>query len=229
VAGPPSPAELTMYDATSKASTRTGSAPLGADLVALSLVILLLNVPLLAGHVPLALVLTPAALQGEWWRWLTHPFAHVSLYHAALDAGAFLALYAALPRARRGWCAGLAVAGSTGAAVLLGGAPAGGFCGLSGAGHGLMAAVAASFLRGSDRAGRRMGALALALVAGKGLVEALTGAVLFSSWHLGDVGSPVAVCHLGGVLGGLIAMPTWLRRRKLSSGDGPPRLVEKPA
>lgn len=218
-----------MYDATPKASARTGSAPFGADLVALSLAILLLNVPLLAGRVPLEFVLTPAALQGEWWRWLTHPFAHVSLYHAALDAGAFLALYAALPRAGRGWCAGLAMAGSTAAAVLPGGALAGGFCGLSGAGHGLMAAVAASFLRGSDRAGRWMGGLALALVVGKGLVEAWTGSVLFSSWHLGDVGAPVAVCHLGGVLGGVVAMPPRCRRRKLSSGDGPPRLVERPA
>jgi hypothetical protein len=140
-----------------------------------------------------------------------------------------LLLYAALPRARRAWCAGLAMAGSTAAAVLLGGALTGGFCGLSGAGHGLMAALAVSLHRTGDRTERWMGGVTLLLVAGKGLVEALTGTVLFASWHLGDVGAPVAVCHLGGVLGGLVAMPPSFRRRKLSSGDGPTRLVEVPA
>ena len=218
-----------MYDASSKASTRTGSAPLGADLVALSVVILLFNAPLLFGHVPTLLVLTQAATSGEWWRWVTHPFVHVSLYHAALDAGSFLMLYAALPSRSRGWCTGAAVAGSTAAAVLFGGALPGGFCGLSGAGHGLMAALAIDLFRAPDRAVRWMGRAALLAVAGKGVLEAVTGAVLFSSWHLGDVGSPVAVCHLGGIAGGVVVALWSARRRELSSGDAGTRLVEVPA
>ncbi|HMP76949.1 MAG TPA: rhomboid family intramembrane serine protease [Kiritimatiellia bacterium] len=194
-----------MYDASQTASTRTGSAPLGADLVALSVTIMLLNLPLLAGQVPSAFLLTSAAMSGEWWRWLTHPFVHVSLYHAALDVCAFLSLYAALPRGSRALSAGAALIGSTVAALLAGGIPVGGFCGLSGAGHGLMAALALVLLKSPNRANRRLGGATFVLVAGKVLIEALSGSVFFVSWHWGDVGSPVAVCHAGGVLGGAVA------------------------
>jgi hypothetical protein len=39
------------------------------------------------------------------------------------------------------------------------------------------------------------------------ICEAVTGDVLFASWHLGSLGTPVAECHAGGVLGALLA---WL-------------------
>lgn len=204
-----------MYGASQRASTRTGSAPFGVDLVALSVAILLLNLPLFAGQVPSAFLLTSAAMSGEWWRWLTHPFVHVSLYHAALDVCAFLSLYAALPRGSRALCAGAALIGSTVAALVSGGIPVAGFCGLSGAGHGMMAALALEYLRAPDRANRWLGGAAFVLVAGKALIEALSGSVFFASWHWGDVGSPVAACHAGGVLGGAVAAYFFRRRSRI--------------
>ena len=182
------------------------SAPRGADLLALLVIILALNAPLLAGQVPLAFILQPAASGGgAWWSWLTHPFVHVSWYHAVLDAGAFLLLYAALPRSTRVATALASAAGSTGAALLAPGGLAQGFCGLSGAGHGLMVATALLLLREPDAATRKLGWAALVLVLGKCVLEAVTGTVVLADWHLGDVGTPVAVCHLGGALGALAA------------------------
>lgn len=186
-------------------SRTTGrSAPGGADLLSLLAIILALNAPLLAGQVPLAFILQPGG--GAWWSWLTHPFVHVSWYHAALDAGAFLLLYAALPRRTRAGTALASAAGSTGAALLAPGALAQGFCGLSGAGHGLMVATALLLLRAPDASTRKLGGAALVLVLGKCVLEAVSGTVLFAGWHLGDVGAPVAVCHLGGALGALAAV-----------------------
>ncbi len=182
------------------------SASGGADLLALLAIILAINASLLVGRVPVAFILPPAASgSGAWWSWITHPFAHVSLYHAALDAGAFLLLYAALPHRTRAWTALASAAGSTGAALLAPGALAQGFCGLSGAGHGLMVATALLLMRAADESSRKVGIVALVLVLGKCGLEAALGTVVFAGWHLGDVGAPVAVCHLGGALGALAA------------------------
>ena len=41
--------------------------------------------------------------------------------------------------------------------------------------------------------------------------EAATGDVLFASWHLGSLGTPIAACHAGGILGALV---TWLVLRE---------------
>jgi rhomboid family GlyGly-CTERM serine protease len=156
---------------------------------------------------------------GEWWRVATHPLAHVSLYHLVLDAGAFLLLYQGFhgfsARRRLLLCAGAAA----GSLVLAGLAPTftrAGLCGLSGTAHGLMAASALVSVRASTLSERRVGWLLLTLVAGKALFEAVTGHVLFVSWHLGDVGSPNPFCHLGGVLGGLAALLP-LRRRPMAA------------
>ena len=161
------------------------------------------NLPLLAGHVPERFILYPVAVAaGEWWRLVTHPLAHVSLYHLLLDAGAFLLLWHQLPAGRRiGWTIA-AAAGSAGLAALLPGALAHGLCGLSGVAHGLMAAQALEMLR--DPAQRRAGAWCLLLVAGKSLIELATGNAFFADVHLGDVGAPVVGAHLGGVLGAVI-------------------------
>jgi hypothetical protein len=61
------------------------------------------------------------------------------------------------------------------------------------------------------RAARQLGRRAdLALVAGvlavvlaKSAWESWTGTVVLASWHFGELGTPIAACHLGGVLGGL--------------------------
>ncbi len=182
------------------------------------------NVPLLFGRPLLAGVFRPDdVLAGEWWRLVLHPFVHVSLYHLLLDAGAALLLYDGL----RGHRAGhrLLLAASSGAGALLAawiGSPevhTAGLCGLSGLAHGLMAVTAVETLGAADRGERRVGAITLALVVAKTLFEALTGNVLFASWHLGDVGVPLAACHAGGVMGGLTA--AWIGLRL------PPRAAQR--
>jgi hypothetical protein len=48
---------------------------------------------------------------------------------------------------------------------------------------------------------------AFIIVVGKSIIEAVTGHVVFEGFHFGALGCPVAVCHAGGILGGLGA---WL-------------------
>ncbi|MDD2461398.1 MAG: rhomboid family intramembrane serine protease [Kiritimatiellia bacterium] len=82
----------------------------------------------------------------RWWRLLTASFVHVSAYHLALDAGAFLLLYHTLhepSRPGRLLAVAACAAGSL-AASLLTLAPDGSLCGLSGVGHGLLAVSALS-------------------------------------------------------------------------------------
>ena len=193
-----------MSFAVPKTATSRGSAPKGADLWLLAATIFLANLPLASGRIAGALIFRlDAVLAGEWWRWFTHPFVHVSFYHALLDASAFLSLYAILPRRSRPWLAMAAAMGSLAAACAVPGVMREGFCGLSGIAHGLMAAVAVEFIRSTDRINRRAGVVALALVVGKSVIEAATGSVLFTDWHFGQLGTPVAACHLGGVIGAL--------------------------
>jgi rhomboid family GlyGly-CTERM serine protease len=144
----------------------------------------------------------PAAVAaGEWWRILLHPFAHVSGYHLWLDGAAFFTLYHALRERRHAVRLGLVIAAGAGSLALsLSRAPQVehlGLCGLSGIGHGLMTVVALEMIRDRDT----LGWPCLAGVLAKTLWEALTGHVVLQAWHLGSVGSPVVVSHLGGVLG----------------------------
>src|SRR5882762_1309596 len=106
-------------------------------------IIALLNMPLLWGSFSHSMVFLPSAVRdGEWWRLFTHPFVHVTWYHLLLDGVAFLALYSSLLETsawRRLTVVVTACAGSTLISYAI--APevsTGGFCGLSGAAHGLM-------------------------------------------------------------------------------------------
>jgi len=60
-------------------------------------------------------------------------------------------------------------------------------------------------LANGDRTVSRAGLASLLAVVAKSTYEAATGHVAFAALHLGDVASPVAICHAGGVLGGLLA------------------------
>lgn len=176
------------------------------ELVLFVILIALVNAPLLFGGVFAPLLFVPEDVAaGEWWRVLTGPFVHVGLYHLLLDAGAFLMLYHGLREPSRVWrflvVAACAV-GSLGLASVSMALDAT-LCGLSGIGHGLMAFSAMEMTADADRTTVRIGAICLLGLVAKSLFEACAGYVLFASWHLGDVGAPVAVCHLGGVLGGL--------------------------
>ena len=166
------------------------------------------NFMLLFGHACGALAFMPGRfLAGEWWRALTFPFVHVSGYHLLLDAGAFLYLYHGLQEtsAKRRLLLVAACAAGTLGASWISSPLTGGLCGLSGIAHGLMAVSSLEIMRSSDRTLRNAGIICFITIISKSIYEACTGAVAFEFLHIGAIGEPVAVCHAGGVLGGLIA------------------------
>ncbi|MGE4488453.1 MAG: rhombosortase [Kiritimatiellales bacterium] len=179
------------------------------DLWGFLAVIVMANLTLLFGKVCSSLIFLPApAFSGEWWRWLTFPFVHVSWYHLLMDAGAFLFLYHSLQetsQCKRLLLVATCAAGSLGAALLTS-SLSGGLCGLSGIAHGLMAIFALEFMRSENKSVRHTGIICFWIVVLKSIMEALSGHVLFEALHFGQVASPVAVSHAGGVLGGLFSM-----------------------
>jgi len=188
------------------------------ELLFFILLILLFNVPVLFGAVWSSMVFQPDAVRsGQWWRLVTHPFIHLTWYHLLLDGTAFLSLYCSLIERQTfvrlayvaAAAAGSLIASWAGSAAIF----TNGLCGLSGVAHGLMAISAVEML-GGDRTERRIGWISLILVVGKGIFEAITGRMFFGFLDFGLLGSPVAVSHAGGILGGLMAMLV-LRRDQL--------------
>jgi len=169
--------------------------------------ILAANLTLVFGKACTPLIFFTAQVSnGEWWRIFTFPFVHVSGYHLLLDAGAFLFLYHGLEETsarRRLLTVAACGAGSLGAS-LISSPLTGGLCGLSGIAHGLMAVSALELMHTKDRALRNASIICFWAVVLKSILEAFAGHVLFSFLHFGSVGAPVAACHAGGILGGLI-------------------------
>lgn len=199
-----SPELAALDDALRHQLWRCEVAILGAILVAL-------NLPLLGGEFSTRFIYHPIPVgAGEWWRLFTHPFVHVSPYHLALDAAAFFLAYVELKHWRLS--SRLTLLGSAAAGGLIAALTASplvathGLCGLSGIAHGLTAVVSLELLRrASDRLSQWTAALCFVGVVGKSVFEALSGNVLFASWHLGSLGTPIAACHAGGILGALAA------------------------
>jgi hypothetical protein len=172
------------------------------------LAIALANLPLVWGGLNTNWILRGAPGNGVT-SVLLHPLVHVSWYHLALDAGAFLALYAVLSDLRlrdRLFCLAACAAGSALGALLDPAFQSNGLCGVSGIAHGLLAAVTwREAFRGATPALRRAAVCVLVGVAGKALLEAIAGQGLFTAWHLGQVGVPNRTCHLGGIIAGSLA------------------------
>ena len=180
--------------------------PRQIELTAFIVALLAANFMLLLGRVCEPLIFFPSQLTaGEWWRTITFPFVHVSGYHLLLDAGAFLFLYHGLqetsPRRRLLYVAACA-AGSLGAS-LISSPLTNGLCGLSGIAHGLMAISALEIMRSDDRTLRNAGIICFLIVTLKSLYEGFTGQIAFNFLHFGSIGNAVAICHAGGILGGI--------------------------
>ena len=172
--------------------------------------IAIFNVPVLFGTVWSSMVFQPEAVRaGEWWRLVTHPFVHLTWYHLLLDGTAFLSLYCSLLERRIFVRLAYVVAAAAGSLlaswIASPGALTNGLCGLSGVAHGLMAISAMEMLAG-EKAEMRIGWICLVMVIGKGAFEAISGRMFFGFLDFGLLGSPVAVSHAGGIVGGLIAM-----------------------
>ena len=169
------------------------------------------NLPLLFGGVSQSLIFMPDnVMAGQLWRVVTHPFVHVSFYHLIIDGLAFFMLYSRLDEtssARRVmYFAASGLGSMTAAGLVMGGLDSVGYCGLSGVAHGLMAVCALEMIctKTGDRTLKTIGFVYVGFLAVKCLYEAVAGNVLFGSLHFGSIGSPVAIAHLGGLLGGVI-------------------------
>ena len=176
-----------------------------------TLLIAVLNIPLITGSVPKTMIFsTHAIADGQLWRIFTHPFVHVSWYHLLLDGAAFFLLYMQLAeeslRKRTLYVVGCGVSSLLAVLMVLPRLDSVGYCGLSGIGHGLMAVCALEMMRNvsSNKSVQRFGGLCLVLLIGKCIFEAFTGKMFFNFVHSDLIGSPVAMSHVGGVLGGCI-------------------------
>jgi rhomboid family GlyGly-CTERM serine protease len=166
-----------------------------------------LNLHLFGGsHSNLQIFLPQALHDGQWWRLFSHPFVHLTWYHLFLDAGAFLILYIGLleRRVSRKLFITL-ICGSFSLIAALCFTPdieTRGLCGLSGIAHGLMAYSGLELIH--TRKSIRVGLFSFLLVFLKSIYEFVDGEVVFTFLHMGLCGSPLAACHLGGVIGGLL-------------------------
>ena len=178
--------------------------------------LLLVNGRLFLGRWVEEFIFLPNAVAaGEWWRVLSAPFAHNSVYHLAVDVVAFVLLYSAVSQSlgRRLFLLGASAMG--GLLVPLWVAPEIkqiGLCGMSGVAHGLMAVCAIELCGGKGKSAKIAGGLSFFVVIFKCIAEAVTGRLALDVIHFGNVGVPIVSCHVGGVLGALLAM-TFLSRR----------------
>jgi len=72
-----------------------------------------------------------------------------------------------------------------------------------------------------------LGLLSFVLVVSKSIYEAIAGNVFFSFMHLGLCGTPVAACHAGGVLGGIVIFAALVKIKSLREVFAIPRLTGK--
>jgi rhomboid family GlyGly-CTERM serine protease len=181
------------------------------DTLVLIIIVLVFNVHLIGLGSGTSSIFIPSAVKhGQWWRLFTHPFVHVTWYHLLLDAGAFFILYADLKKKSlpiKMFCL-IACAGTSLAAALMFSPliKSLGLCGLSGSAHGLMALSGLEMIK--DGKNKRIGLVSFMVVLIKSIYELLSGTVVFDFMHMGLCGTPVAACHFGGVVGGILSFLT---------------------
>ena len=194
--------------------------------------IMLVNVPVVFfGGAPELMYSTAAVLGGEWWRLITHPFVHVSWYHFLLDFLAFAVLYHGLQANRITRRLGYVLWTACGSLIAaIAWAPVIkqiGFCGLSGVGHGLMAITGMEMAASRDQSRliRRLGDATVVIVVVKCLWELIAGGSAVGFLHFGLMGTPIVVCHAGGVVAGILAFYCLgFRDRERHSDDCLPNL-----
>ena len=178
-----------------------------ADVIIFIAVLAGLNLHLLGGsHTNLQIFFPEVLRDGQWWRLFSHPFVHLTWYHLFLDAGAFFILYTGLQEKRvtRKLTMTL-ICGSFSLIAALCFTPeieTKGLCGLSGIAHGLMAYSGLELMHTRKRIW--VGLFSFLLVFTKSIYEFINGEVVFTFMHMGLCGSPLAACHLGGVVGGIL-------------------------
>ena len=160
----------------------------------------------------------------------------MSWYHLLLDCAALLLLWKEL-RLSSSLQKILVTSGCAAASLLfsmLGSSLIGqyGLCGFSGTAHGLTFLLGIKWIAESQEHRQTdqgllifSGLLFIGASAGKSMIEFISGNVIFSNMHIGDLGIPIVESHLGGVIGGLIAFLT-LRAMKQKPFDLPRKLSD---
>lgn len=177
------------------------------------ILLLLPNIGLLLGNLP-AVNLTfdaSAVANGEWWRYLTWPWVHVSRYHLILDGVAFLTLYTGLEEkqsmVRFAYLLG-AIAGSLILPLMISADIYHiGLCGLSGVAHGLFAISALEMMRKNGEL--KVGVMMLLGLLVKTGWELYSGQAFLQNLHFGNIGQPIVSTHAGGILGALLFYGGW--------------------
>jgi rhomboid family GlyGly-CTERM serine protease len=178
-----------------------------------------LNLHLFGGDYSNLQIFFPDAWRdGQWWRLFSHPFVHLTWYHLFLDAGAFFILYTGLLDKRISRKLMITVVcGSFSLITAVWFAPeieTKGLCGLSGIAHGLMAYSGLELLH--NRKAVWLGLFSFLMVFIKSIYEFVNGEVVFTFMHMGLCGSPLAACHLGGVVGGIVCFVAFLSKDHLT-------------
>ena len=190
-----------------------------ADVVVFMAVIAGLNLHLFGSSDSNLQIFFPDAWRhGQWWRLVSHPFVHLTWYHLFLDAGAFFILYIGLIEKRISRKLMItAVCGSFSLIAAVCFTPeieTKGLCGLSGIAHGLMAYSGLELLY--NRKSIWLGLFSFSLVFVKSIYEFINGEVVFTFMHMGLCGSPLAACHLGGVVGGIVCFVAFIGKDHLT-------------
>ena len=174
--------------------------------------LLLTNYPLFFGGNTTRWAFYPGLVkQGEWWRVLTGLFAHVTWYHLLLDGLPFFLVYLSLDEKRilcRLFYVMMAGTGSLLAGIWFSPlVPEVGLRGLSGITYGITAlgALEMVFHEKKDKTDKIIGAVIFAFLILMVASETITGKFLFSFLLFGMVGTPILVCHAGGIAGSVIA------------------------
>lgn len=184
------------------------------DVILMVLLLLITNGHLLGVNSPFPFLLTIDGIaEGEYYRFITHAFLHTSWYHFLLDSSAFFFLYTMVSKSpkERLWVFMFSLSGSLlGACIGTSWLLPEGLCGLSGSAHGIIIWVS-FILQGKTRTGWEsvLYSMAILFTLAKSIYEVYTGGVLFSSLHIGNVGSPVVSCHLGSTLFILLIYPLY--------------------
>ena len=178
------------------------------ELIVYALLIAVFNLSLIFGPVSQSLIYLPEkVLSFQLYRLITHAFVHVTFYHMLLDGAAFLLLYSMLTDKtllkRTSYVIASGIGSLIAVTAIMPTLTSTGYCGLSGIAHGLMAVTSLQMIFADDtsKASLRAGIISLFLLIAKSLYEAYTGHMFFEFMHDGQIGSPVAVAHIGGVIG----------------------------
>lgn len=177
------------------------------ELIFIFLLVMILNAPLLTTGIPAKAMIYRGSAQdySGILPVLSHGFVHVSLYHLFIDGIGFFLVYTGLSEKSMGKRITVAIVSCSGAMIAATLSPMtylNGYCGLSGAAHGLMAFGALEMMEEKDLRGT--GILLLLILVSKTAFEVITGTLPLSWMHIGELGKPILVSHAGGVIAGII-------------------------